>query len=46
MMKGKENRSRNVPTDEPYIDNLNLVTGDKFNYDRPPIVFYSAIVDW
>lgn len=25
----------NVPTDETYIENINLVTGAKFNYDRP-----------
>lgn len=37
-MKGKEIKSHHVPTDEPYVENLNLVTGDKFNYDKPLIV--------
>jgi hypothetical protein len=38
-MKAKENRSYHVPTDEPYVENLNLVTGDKFDYDRQLLVF-------
>lgn len=38
-----KNRSKSlgkhsVPTDEPFVDYENLVTGAKFNYDRPQAV--------
>jgi hypothetical protein len=39
-MKAKEIRSYHIPTDEPYVENLNLVTGDKFDYDRQLLVFF------
>lgn len=44
-MKGKEIKTHHVPTDEPYVENLNLVTGDKFNYDKPLIVKTVLTVD-
>ncbi len=37
-MKGKENRNNLIPTDEPFVENINLVTGDKFIYNRALLV--------
>ena len=36
-MKNKREfgNKHHVPTDETYIENINLITGAKFNYDRP-----------
>ena len=45
-MKAKEIRSYHIPTDEPYVENLNLVTGDKFNYDMQLLVFFYIILVW
>ena len=34
-----------VPTDETYIENINLVTGAKLNYDKPLSVPHSHTSD-
>ena len=34
-----------MPSDEPFVDYENLVTGAKFNYDRPQAVPLSLILD-
>ena len=35
MKNKREFGKHHVPTDETYIENINLITGAKFNYDRP-----------
>ncbi len=38
MPTSKNKAKHIVPADEEYIDNLNLVTGAKFNFDKQLLV--------